>query len=186
VCTIDPSTQLILEYEKLLYKANFQYWVNNVAFTPRWWILLGLLVVPWIAWYSLVDKKRIVEMLVYGALMSGIILLIDEIGSELTLWAYPVKITPLFPHLMPLNYSLAPIIYMLLYQYFPKWKSFIIAAVITSTVLTLILLPLATRWSFLILLKWKYVYSTFIFIIAALISKLFIETVNTIENKSAT
>jgi hypothetical protein len=132
-----------------------------------------------------VYKDRIVEMLAYGILMSGILLLIDEIGSDLTLWTYPVKVIPIFPRLMTISSSVAPIIYMLLYQYFPKWKSFIVADIITSAIITLILQPLAVKWNFLILLNWNHIFSTLICIIAALISKLLIEKVNTVEKKSA-
>lgn len=184
--TIDPSTKLILEYEKLLYKTNFQDWISNVVFTPRWWIVLGLLVVPWIVWYRLVYKDRILEMLTYGIVMSGIILLTDEAGSDLTLWAYPVKVTPVFPRLLPISSSLAPTVYMLLYQYFPKWKSFIFADIIISAIITLILEPLAVKWNFLILLNWSHIFSTLICIITALISKFLIEIVSTVEKKSAT
>ncbi len=117
--------------------------------------------------------------------MSGIILLIDEVGSELTLWTYPVKIVPIFPRLMTLSSSLAPTVYMLLYQYFPRWKGFILADIITSVIITLILLPLAARWNFIVFLNWKHIYSTLIFITAAIISKLLIEFVNSLESKSA-
>ena len=176
---------MIHEHQKLFYQATLQNWINNIVFTPRWWIVLGLLVVPWIVWYSLVHKNRIVEMLVYGLFMSGIILLIDEMGSELTLWTYPVKILPILPRLLTISSSFAPIIFILLYQYFPKWKSFIIANIITSAVITLIFQPLAVKLGFLIILNWNHVYSTLICIAAALISKLLIELVNNLENKAA-
>ncbi|KUO77252.1 MAG: hypothetical protein APF77_01235 [Clostridia bacterium BRH_c25] len=158
--------------------------MNNVVFTPRWWILLVSLVIPWIVWYLLVYKKRLIEILIYIALLSGIFLLFDEVGNTLTLWIYPIKTVSLFPRLLPMCCSLSPLTYALIYQYFPKWKGFIFADIIASAVLSFIILPLATGWDYLIILNWKYIYSTFVFIISALISKLFIEIVNTIENRS--
>jgi hypothetical protein len=116
--------------------------------------------------------------------MSGIILLIDEIGIELTLWTYPVRLVPIFPRFIAISSSLAPTLYMLLYQYFPKWKSFTYADIIASAVITLIFQPLAVKWDFLILLNWKHIFSTLICMTAALVSKLLIEIVNNIENKS--
>ena len=181
---IDPKTQLILEYVKLLYQSSFQNWIDNVVFTPRWWIILGLLVVPWIVWYRLVYKKRIIEMLAYGLVMSGIILLIDEVGCELTLWTYPVKLIPIFPRLMAISSSLAPTVYMLLYQYFPKWKAFIIANIILSLVFSFILEPILVWMNLYDLVTWKYINSVPTYLFAAILLKLFAEKIKRIQHNA--
>jgi len=182
---MEKDIQTIIKYAGLLSQTEYEYWTDNVVFTPSWWVLIAFLIIPWILWYTLVDKKHMLEILLYYFFMSGSFLIFDEIGNTLTLWAYPIKVMPLFPRLMPMCCSLTPVVYSLLYQYFRKWSSFTLANVFASAVLSLIVLPLAAQWSFIVLLNWKYIYSTIIFSIVSSISKLFVDLANNIEYKAA-
>ena len=176
-----PEQQVIVNLQKLLHQVRFSDWINNDIFTFRWWVLLLSLTIPWFIWYRLVDKCRLKEMLLYLAITSSIAILLDEIGSTLTMWVYPVKVIPFLPRLIPANYSMVPIIFVLIYQYFPKWKSFIIANIILTFVFSFILEPILVWMNLYDLITWKYIYSVPTYLFAAIILKLFIEKIKLIQ-----
>lgn len=169
-----PEQQKIIKLKEIIYQMRIEDWVNNNVFTLRWWVLLFSLVVPWFVWYHLADKRRLKEMLLYIALTAGIAALLDELGSKLGMWVYPVKLMPMLPRLITANYSMVPIIYVLIYQYFPKWKSFIIANMILTLVFSFVLEPILVWLKLYYLITWKYSYSVPIYFFTAIFLKWFV------------
>lgn len=174
------NLELIVKYEGLLFQTRYESWSNNV-FTIRWWILIGCLTIPWFIWYMLIDKKRIQEMFLYSFATLFIALLLDETGSSLTLWAYPVKIVPFFPRLITANFTLVPIIFSLVYQCCPKWKSFIIANVVLTIVFSFVIEPMLVWGKLYVLIKWKHIYSIPVYFFSAIFLKLFMEKIKSIQ-----
>ncbi|HYF82410.1 MAG TPA: CBO0543 family protein [Clostridia bacterium] len=179
-----PEQQVIVNLQKLLHQVRFSDWINNDIFTFGWWVLLLSLIIPWFIWYRLVDKGRLKEMLLYLAMTSSIAILLDEIGSTLTMWVYPVKVIPILPRLIPANYSMVPIIFVLIYQYFPKWKSFIIANIILTFVFSFILEPILVWMNLYDLITWKYIYSIPTYLFTAILLKWFIEKIKLIQENA--
>ena len=95
--------------------------------------------------------------------------------------AYPVTLIPILPHLISVNYSMVPIIYALIYQYFPRWNSFIIANIILALVFSFILEPILVWMNLYDLVTWKYIYSVPTYLFAAIILKLLVEKVKCIQ-----
>jgi hypothetical protein len=180
---IEEGLQLIARYEKLLFQATYEKWIKYNVFTIRWWILLGILFIPWLIWYLLVDKKRLQEMFLYVFTTIFIAVLLDEIGTSLSLWSYPVNILPFLPHLIDVNYTLVPIIFTIVYQYIPKWKLFILANIIIAVVFSFILEPILVWAKFYTLITWKYIYSVPVYFFAAIILKSFISMIKSLEDK---
>lgn len=179
-----PEQQMIVNLRKLLYNVKFNDWINNDIFTIRWWILLSALILPWFIWFLLVDKSRLKEMLFYLLSTSGIAILLDEIGASLTMWIYPVEVIPVLPRMITVNYSMVPIIFVLIYQHFPKWKSFIYANIILSFTFSFILEPILVWMNLYDLVTWKYIYSVPTYLFAAILLKLFIEKIKLIQCKA--
>ena len=177
-----PEQAAIVNLQKLLYQMRVSEWINNDIFTFRWWILLLSFVIPWFIWYNLVDKGRLKEMLLYLLSTSGIAILLDETGIALGMWAYPVNLIPILPRLITVNYSTVPIIFVLIYQYFPGWKPFIIANIILSLVFSFILEPILVWMDLYDLVTWKYVYSVPMYLFAAIILKWIVEKTKLIQN----
>ncbi len=76
---------------------RFEEWAQYDVFHFRWWLLIALYILCAYIWWRTVDKSRLMEIVLYSALIIIIILTLDELGEELTLWDYPVDIFPLFP-----------------------------------------------------------------------------------------
>ena len=119
-----PKDEEISEMVRLLSKARLENWIAEDVGTWRWWALVVLLTIPWFVWYKYADKKQIHEMALLGTILMVMAITLDELGFVLSLWNYPVDVIPMFPRLTSVDYTVVPIIHMIIYQYFPTWKSF--------------------------------------------------------------
>ncbi|WP_413299594.1 CBO0543 family protein [Bacillus sp. 1P10SD] len=166
--------ELIKLSRKIAEKRN-EYWLHDVFFTYQWWLLLGLTILPWILWWKLVDKKRIIEILLYGTVISLYSILLDDIGSHFTLWIYQYQLIPISARLNPIDLTVMPITFMIVYQYFKKWKTFLIAQTILAAGATFVAEPIFTWMEIYEPLNWEYYYSFLIYILLGVVNKWFVE-----------
>lgn len=166
-----PSFQRILDVQNQAVQLQFLHWCKEEVFTFQFWLLIAMLTIPWIIWVKLVDKKRLNEIFIYGLLVVTVVTLLDELGCQLNLWEYLVDIEPYFPRLIPMNFSMLPVIYMLIYQYFPRWKSFLLFNFFAAVFFTFIGEPILSAAKIYVLIKWKSIYSFPIYIVIAIALK---------------
>lgn len=162
-----PSYDEISNIEDKLEKMKEEYWIHHDLFSFQWWLLLAIFILPWIVWLRYVDRTRSKEIVLFGSLLMILIGLMDDIGVNLHLWSYPYKIVQFIPRLVAVDYGLLIIAHMTIYQFFNKWKTFIIANVIMAAIFTFICEPLTVWVGIYKLDNWKYIYSFPIYIIKA-------------------
>jgi len=68
-----------------------------------------------------------------------------------------------------------PIFYMIIYQYFTKWKTFLIAITIMAFIFAFILEPLTAWLGIYKLYHWKYWYSFLPYILIGIVIKFLID-----------
>lgn len=158
----------IVATQRKLTEMTYEIWAGHCVFTFQWWLQTIFLFAPWYLWWKLVDRKRLKEILLYGLLFIIFTTYLDEIGSELTLWAYPYKITPVFPRLITVDITVLPVAYMLIYQYFQTWKSFSIATALAAAVCAFIGEPILIWLKIYKIYNWNHIYSFFIYITMAI------------------
>lgn len=141
-----------------LTSARFDDWFKNDLFHFRWWMLLAVFLLSVFIWWKLVDKAKLNELVLFSALVSLMVLVLDELGEELALWDYPTDIVPLFPPISAIDLASLPFLYSLVYQHFKTWKSFIIASAILSAVSCFILEPLFVFTGIYQMITWKSYY----------------------------
>jgi hypothetical protein len=166
-----PSVEQIAEMGRILTQARIANWLGEGVGSWRWWVLCVLLIIPWFIWAKLVDKKKFLELALFGMIIMVDSITLDELGFQLSLWNYPVDVLPVFPRLSSVDYTVVPIIYMLLYQYFPTWKSFFWSLVVISFIFSFVVEPIIVKLGFYILIKWMYPYSFVIYIIMGLLAR---------------
>ncbi|MGM0875859.1 MAG: CBO0543 family protein [Bacillota bacterium] len=172
------------EIEKLIEKLNDMVvddWKSNFVLTGKWWILFILTIVPWFLWWKIVDKKRITEILLFGFFIVIISTFLDIVGWNFSLWMYPKTLIPLCTPLVPVNYTLLPIGYMLIYQYLSNWNSFVKALIFMSAFFAFILEPLSEWMNFYKELNWSHTYSFLIYIFIGMIVKWLLEKMMRIQ-----
>lgn len=168
---IEDLHKKLIEVRKLSSELSFEHWIRAELNTWRWWLSIILLILPLVIWWKFVDKNRIFEILTFGLFILMLATLSDVIGSELVLWNYTIRILPIVPRLLPFDFTIAPVIFMSLYQYYPTWKGFIIASLVMSAVLAFIAEPLLILMNLYEVITWKFIYSYPVYLSAALISK---------------
>ncbi|RKL66625.1 hypothetical protein CR203_15180 [Salipaludibacillus neizhouensis] len=80
-----PSHEQIQSFNERLFEMRLEKWLNHDLFSFQWFLLLAVLIIPWIIWWRFVDTNRIAPILLYGTLMSLLVLMMDDIGLELQL-----------------------------------------------------------------------------------------------------
>lgn len=180
---MEEQFKLIIEHEKELANLRLNKWMEHDIFSIGWWVMAILLFLPWFFWYMKTDKKRLQEMTLYAFATSLIAITLDEIGSSLKLWTYPIYVFPLLPRLITINYTLVPVIYALVYQHFHDWKGFLAANLVLACIFSFVLEPILVWAKLYVLLKWQYAYSIPVYFFAAVFLKWFIERLKSIQGK---
>jgi hypothetical protein len=127
-----------------------------------------------VIWIKLVDRKRILEISLFGTLLVGVISILDALGMELGLWGYKYNITPLLPGLLPVNFSVLSVLGMFLYQYFRSWKTFLIALTVLCCLLSFVGEPFMEYIGVYQRYGWKYWYSLPIYIVKPIVIRLMV------------
>ncbi|WP_318184054.1 CBO0543 family protein [Metabacillus idriensis] len=83
----------------------------------------------WIIWSKLVKRDIILEILFVWYHNYHTTTLLNVVGLHYRFWDYPIAFLPIIPRAFPFDFSMIPVAYMLLYQYFRTWKFFIIAQI---------------------------------------------------------
>ncbi len=179
-----PSNEHVHAMQVKLNTLRQQHWMNVELFSFQWWFLAILMIVPWIIWWRLIDKKRLQEILLYGFFVIVLSTILDDIGSHILLWDYHINLTPLVHQLGPINLSVLPISLMAIYQYCSTWKSFFIWNIFLAAGGSFIVEPLFKWMDIYEPLKWKYFFSFPIYILIALILRLAILKVTKIQQES--
>lgn len=122
-------------------------------------------------------------MTIYGLATLILGILLDEAGATLTLWTYPVNVVPFFPRMITVNYSMVPVIYTLIYQYFPSWKAFIAVNIVLTLVFSFILEPILVWAKLYTLITWRHAYSVPVYFISAVSLKLLVEKIKAVQMK---
>jgi len=166
-----PSFIKEADLQKEADQALRESWINDIVLTWHWWLLLVLFIIPWLVWWKVVDRKRIFEILTYGFMVMIVTSLLDAIGVEFDLWEYHYQFIPLLDVFIVYDVSVIPIIYMLVYQYFRTWKSFIFSNIVVSGLFSFALEPILIWLNYHQLLAWEYFYSFPIYIAIAIVLK---------------
>lgn len=175
-----------LEAEEQYHEILKSYWHTQNYFTLKWWFLIALSIIPAILWWVIVDKKNLVEITAFGLFYGVAAIILDSIGSNAMVWAYPVRLSPYInPELYPYDVGVVIIPFMLVYQ---KWKSsfrsFFFATGLLSLFLAFIAEPAMVWMGIYFQIIWKHVYSFPIYWMLGLICWFIINRFKALEQKN--
>lgn len=157
---------------------GFQYWLHSSVFTWQWWLLVILVFVPWIIWWILADKKRLLEISLYGTLIAIICIFLDVAGQNLMLWGYPKQILYFVVEpILPIDLCILPVEHLLIYQYFRRWTWFLVILIVAALVNSFIAEPIFVWAGIYKMYSWEYVYSTPIYIAKGIVARLVVQWV---------
>ncbi len=176
----------IIELREQLYQKNIEYYMNESVLSPNWWVLLITLFIILITWIVLVDKRKLFDIVTYGLLVALLSIVLDTTGVWMLLWSYPIKLTPIESSMFSIHLIHMPFIYMLVYQYFTKWKPFLIVMTVTAFIFAFILEPLLIWLQIYEIYKWSFYISFPIYIAIAAFFKWLIEKMKQVQERHIT
>ncbi|WP_456276418.1 CBO0543 family protein [Bacillus sp. AK128] len=167
-----------------LVKVDKEGWYNNEFLTWNWWLLLGILIVPWIVYIVLCKRSRIVSTMLVGMIVALVTMLFDVTGSDYGFWGYPVELVRPGPGAFAFDLGMVPVVIMLIFQFFPLRKEYGVALVVMALVFSFIGEPLSHKFELIIYYKWKYIYSFCYYILIGVSVKTFTDKLLKIEEKA--
>ena len=139
-----------------LWQRLYSTWLTTELFSFTWWFSVLFLGISYFLWWKLLDKSKLVELLLFGSLIAVVSSFIDLIAENLVLWQYTVKILPFSPAFFPFHLTLAPLVLMLVYQYSDSWNKFLRYSVIAGGIYAFAIIPLFVLVGESRLIHWNY------------------------------
>lgn len=173
----------IVQVQSIFTDMRLEQWLQDIVFTWQWWLLVALLIAPWIVWRTLIDKKRLTTIILLGMFVLATVSWMDDLGTDLILWYYPYKLVPIYPQLIPINYAVLPVTYMLVYQYFSQWRSYITAITIMAALFSFVAEPALVYLGIYKVLKWQFYYSFPIYLLIGISHRWLVEKILAINKK---
>ncbi|QJW47653.1 hypothetical protein HA075_18900 [bacterium BFN5] len=165
------NLEMIYATKNLLWSQLYTSWITEELFSFPWWFSVVSLIISYIIWWKLLDKSRLVELLLFGSLVAVMSIIIDTVADNLTLWQYKVKIFPFTPGFFPYHLSLAPLMLMLVYQYTNHWRSYVISTVFAGLIYCFVMIPTFVFIGEAQLYKWNHGYTFITFTARAMIGR---------------
>ncbi|MBM7660283.1 hypothetical protein JOC85_001050 [Bacillus mesophilus] len=183
ILSVNSRWEEIIQLKLKLRDLSLEHWMDETVFSFNWWLLLFSSIIFFIIWIKVLDKKRIIEISAFGLLVGTITFLLDIIGVSLVFWSYPDQLIPLVNSIFEIHNIHLPIIYMIIYQYFKTWKSFLIALTVSSSIFAFVLEPLTVWLGIYEVYRWKYLFSFPIYILGGILIRWAIIKVKEIEKR---
>ncbi len=160
----DQLLEEIIKLKEQLHDMYERHYWESEIFSLTWWISIALIILPIIIWWKVADKKRLLELSVFGLLVNVVATLLDIGLSDHMFWEYPIHVIPQTALFLPVDYIILPVIGTILYQKCPKWLPFLLASTIASAILSFACEPLAVYIRMYRLITWRCIYSFPIYI----------------------
>lgn len=120
------TNEQILKTSEYLSNLIVTQWVNQHFLSPTWFILVFIILFSYALFFYLVDKQRIMEILLFGSLVATAVVVYDAILLQFGYWTTLISVLPFYPNIFLGNVTLIPLYAMLVYQYTSSWRSFIL------------------------------------------------------------
>ncbi len=167
------TNEQITQASKHLYDLILTQWVNQQFLSPTWFFLVIILLLSYALFIYLVDRKRIIEILLFGSLVAVAFANYDSIGQQFGFWAYYISIVPFFPNLFLGDITFIPIYAMFVYQYTSSWKSFFLWTTVWAGLFTFVFYNIVMEYLqvFVYIKPFSVVLDFFLFLIFGLICR---------------
>ncbi|MFD2972188.1 CBO0543 family protein [Peribacillus deserti] len=158
---------------------SYEHWISSELFTFDWWFLLIISIIPWVIWWKLFDKNRKTTIIMFGLFIALFSVTFEYIGEHIALWwGYKTRLFPVLTFIVPFDLTFLPVVFMLVYQFFNNWRSFLKGMLMLSFGGAFIFEPLLHWMDIYILYTWKYIYSMPIYFFMGLFFKWLVEKIN--------
>jgi hypothetical protein len=134
----------ISEKQQELARDWLTYWNEYSDFsTWQFWFHVVMFCVPLILLYFKIDRSKALHLGFFGFNIHVWLGYFDAIGTRQGFWTYPYQMVPHVPNSLGLDASLAPVLFILVYQWTMKQqRNYYLYTLLLSLALSFILKPL--------------------------------------------
>ncbi|MBO7745726.1 hypothetical protein I8J29_16065 [Paenibacillus sp. MWE-103] len=168
------SNDQLHEIQQKAAQFELNRWLLSGVFTWQWWFLFAGFIIPWIILFKFIDRKRAAPIWFFGLLVLIITSFTDDLGAEIGMWVYPIKLLPYSLISFPFDFSLVPVAQMLIYQYCKTWKIFLFALLIQAGIFAAVGEPFSIWAETITYYGWNYAYSFLFYIFTGTLSRAFV------------
>lgn len=154
-----PTFTEINDATLALWNLLYPHWLSVELFSPSWFAIVIPMILMYVVFFVFIDKSRLRELILYGSLLAVSFGYIDIVGTTMFLWEYKTHFLPFIPSLIPLSYTIHPIVHVFAYQFAASWRSFAITNTLASLFFAFIAQPLYVWLQVFHLQNWNYFYS---------------------------
>ncbi|HEY8875863.1 MAG TPA: CBO0543 family protein [Desulfosporosinus sp.] len=118
-----------------------------------------MIAISYAIWWIIVDKQRLSQILLFGSFVAIQRAVMDIFGTDIGLWSYDIRETPLYPSVFLHDFTLTPLALMVVYQTCHSWKKFLVWTGVATGIFSFVYFPLLIKFEFLKLYNWNLFYS---------------------------
>ncbi len=172
--------ELIHQSRLITWNLVYILWKGEL-FSSRWFALVSLMVIFYVVWWILIDKRRLSDLLLFGSFIAVLRVLYENTFVGMGAWTYQVRIFPLTINLFMPDLTMVPLAFMLIYQYTASWKSYFLGSIVASGIWAFAVTPLFKVFDIIVFHNWNYFYSFIAALLTALLARFFFLLVIKIE-----
>jgi hypothetical protein len=179
-----------VDYEFTIYQKRIELWhlmLNEWKFditTFKYWSLITVILVSYIIWYRFIDKKHLLNLLLFGSFFAVMRVITDLAGVTAGLWYFKTNILPLGPSLFIHDLTISPLTYMLVQQYSSNWQRFFMWNFLGAGFIYAVALPLLSTFDILHMMHWNYLYGFIIMYVTAILARGVLNLVVKVQHKA--
>lgn len=166
-----------------LMQTEMAYWRENNLFSGHWWFILIINLLFLVVFIMVIDRSRYTMSAFCLLLSFCLVAFVNEIGNYFGYWSYPYQFIGFLESFNAVDFMTIPVVYALTYQYFTKWKAYLIALLLVSALIGFVGMPIFVHFNFYDLHHWSpFLSFVLLFIIGVVIKSMcyFIESRDTI------
>ncbi len=172
---------LIYQKREELWQLLLTSWKQDLP-SFRYLGIIAFIALYYYLWYRLTDKRRLVDLLFYGSLITVAWTLVDSFGVMAGLWLYKHRTLPLLHDVFLRDWTITPLTFMLVQQYSHSWRQFFVWNAVGAGFLAYVIIPSLHIAGFYHLIHYNYTYIFLsYYIVAALMRAAFHLTVQVQE-----
>lgn len=155
------TVELLHQLRLQTWDIKTQLWQQGFL-TLHWWLIVIAIAASYVIWWKLADKRRVIELLLFGSFIAVSRVIFDDWGTSSGRWTYIIDLFPMGMSLFLNDLTVVPLGLMLVYQFSPDWKTFFVWLIVVQGSFSFGVLPLLSYLGILKIFAWEY-YGTFVF-----------------------
>ena len=169
------ANELFHQLQLQIWDITWNRYLTEELFSPRWWGVLIFLLAIYALWLKLLDKSRVLEIVLFGSFVAVQAVMVDIAGFSMGLWQHNIRLLPVVPGVFPIDFTVVPILLMLAHQYGSTWSRYLTWSALAALLFSFGISPAFQYFDIKAYYNWHFAYFVVLMMVVAVISRLTIQ-----------